>query len=149
MDQMVKDVALPAPETFGEYKKSGQSDGVMAMMDQMVKDVEMDIAEAKHEEEDAQKDYEEAMADAATKRSEDSKLIVEKEGAKADITSRLQVARESRATKREQLAITEDKIDALHKDCDYLLQNYDERKATRATEHDGLLEAKHVLAGAK
>merc|ERR1719316_1482706 len=139
----------PAPETFGEYKKSGQSDGVMAMMDQMVKDVEMDIAEAKHEEEDAQKDYEEAMSDAATKRSEDSKLIVEKESAKADVLSRLQVARESRATKREQLGITEDKLDALHKDCDYLLQNYDERKATRATEHDGLLEAKHTIAGAK
>merc|ERR1719171_3283139 len=139
----------PAPETFGEYKKSGQSDGVMAMMDQMVKDVEMDIAEAKHEEEDGQKAYEEAMSDAATKRSGDSKLIVEKESAKADVLSRLQVAREARATKREQLGITEDKLDALHKDCDYLLQNYDERKATRATEHDGLLESKHVLAGAK
>merc|ERR1719171_1090904 len=118
------------------------------MMDQMVKDVEMDIAEAKHEEEDGQKDYEEAMSDAATKRSSDSKLIVEKESTKADVLSRLQVARESRATKREQLGITEDKEMALHKDCDYLLQNYDERKATRASEHDGLLESKNVLAGA-
>merc|ERR1719160_946791 len=109
----------------------------------------MDIAEAKHDEEDGQKDYEEAMQDAATKREQDSKLLVEKEGTKADVMSRLQVVRESLATKREQLSITEDKEMALHKDCDYLLQNYDERKATRATEHDGLLEAKHTIAGAR
>merc|ERR1719443_1827540 len=66
------------PETFsGEYKKSESSSGVMAMMDQMMKDVEMDLQAAKHDEADAQKDYEEAMKDAAAKREEDSKLIVE------------------------------------------------------------------------
>merc|ERR1719321_2434052 len=124
----------PAPETFGEYKKSGSSTGVMAMMDQMIKDVEMDIQEAKHDEADAQKDYEEAMKDAAEKREEDSKLIVEKEGSKADVTTRLTEARELRATKRDQLGIAQDKLASLHKDCDYLLQNYDERKASRATE---------------
>merc|ERR1719316_2176237 len=60
-----------APETFsGDYKKSESSGGVMAMMDQMMKDVEMDLQEGKHDEADAQKDYEEAMKDAAAKRAE-------------------------------------------------------------------------------
>jgi len=139
----------PAPATFdGEYKKSGASVGVMAMMDQMVKDVTLDIQESKHDEADAQKDYEDAMKDGATKRSEDSKLMVEKNGSKADTMTRLQVAREARATKRDQLGITQDKLSALHKDCDNLLQNYDEQKAKRATESDGLKESKAVLAGA-
>merc|ERR1719158_2657076 len=93
----------PAPETFGEYKKSDGSTGVMAMMDQMIKDVELDIQEGKHDEADAQKDYEEEMQDAAEKRAEDSKLMVEKDGTKADTMSRLQVGREARATKRDQL----------------------------------------------
>merc|ERR1719247_1351519 len=137
----------PAPETFGEYKKSESSGGVMAMMDQMMKDVEMDIAEAKHDEADAQKDYEEAMKDAAEKREEDSKLIVEKEGTKADTMTRLQVARELRATKRDQLGITKDKEQSLHIDCDYLLKNYEDMKKKRATESDGLKESKAVLAG--
>jgi hypothetical protein len=119
----------PAPETFGEYKKSEGSNGVMAMMDQMIKDVEMDIQEAKHDEADAQKDYEEAMKDAAVKREEDSKLIVEKEGAKADIMARLQNARELRMTKRDQLRNAQDSEQSIHVDCDYLLKNYDDMKA--------------------
>merc|ERR1719235_1280522 len=51
----------PAPETFGEYKKSESSSGVLAMIDDMVRDVEKDLAEAKRDEEEAQKDYEEEM----------------------------------------------------------------------------------------
>merc|ERR1719313_1960230 len=124
----------PAPETFGEYKKSDGSTGVMAMMDQMIKDVEMDIQEAKHDEADAQKDYEEAMKDAAVKREEDSKLIVEKEGTKADTMTRLQDARELRATKREQYGNAQDAEKSLHMDCDHLLKNYEDMKAKRATE---------------
>merc|ERR1719214_306964 len=80
----------PAPEMpSGEYKKSESSSGVIAMMDDMINDVEDDIAEAKRDEEEAQKDYEEDMADAATKRSDDSKLVVTKEGEKAEQTTKL------------------------------------------------------------
>merc|ERR1719146_428403 len=61
----------PAPETFGEYKKSESSSGVLAMIDDMVRDVEKDLAEAKRDEEEAQKDYEEEMNDAAAKRDEE------------------------------------------------------------------------------
>merc|ERR1712070_405622 len=40
----------PAPEMpSGEYKKNEQSGGVMAMMVQMMKDIEMDIAEGKRD----------------------------------------------------------------------------------------------------
>merc|ERR1719387_667171 len=55
----------PAPETFeGEYKKSEGATSVLALMDEMMKDVEMDIQQGKHDEETAQKDYEEAMKEA-------------------------------------------------------------------------------------
>jgi len=138
-----------APETFsGEYKKSESSGGVMAMMDQMMKDVEMDLQSAKHDEADAQKDYEETMKDAASKREEDSKLMVEKGAAKAEQVENLQNARAELATKRDQLGITQGKLDDVHRDCDYLLANYDEIKKNRATEVDGLKEAKATLAGA-
>merc|ERR1719456_359463 len=81
----------PAPEMpSGEYKKSESSSGVIAMMDDMIRDVENDIAEGKRDEEEAQKDYEEEMNDAATKRSDDSKLLVTKEGEKAEKTTKLE-----------------------------------------------------------
>merc|ERR1719515_57462 len=84
----------PPPEMpSGEYKKSESSSGVIAMIDEMVNDVEDDIATAKRDEEEAQKDYEEAMNDAATKRSDDSKLIVTKEGEKAEKTTKLEASK--------------------------------------------------------
>jgi len=139
----------PAPETFeGDYKKSEGSTNIIAMMNQMTKDVEMDIQEGKHEEETAQKDYESAMKDAATKRSDDSKLMVEKNGAKADEQTNAQSVRAERGTKREQLNIAQDKLYDLHVDCNHVLQNYDESKANRAKENDMLSQAKSVLSGA-
>jgi len=139
----------PAPETAGgEYKKSESSGGVMAMMDQMMKDVEMDIQEGKHDEESAQKDYEEAMKDAATKRTDDTKLMVEKQGGKAEMEVNLQAAQTSRSTKSEQLGLAKDKLYDLQIDCNHLLESYDEEKKNRAAEVDMLKQSKAVLAGA-
>merc|ERR1719265_2126147 len=139
----------PAPETFeGEYKKSESSGGVLAMMDQMMKDVEMDIAEGKRDEESAQKDYEEAMKDAATKRSDDTKLMVEKQGAKADEQTTLQSTRAERSSKNDQLGLSKDKLYDLEIDCTHLLESYDESKKNRAAEVDMLKQSKAVLQGA-
>jgi len=140
----------PAPEMpSGEYKKSESSDGVINMIDEMIKDVEDDMAEAKRDEAEAQKDYEEDMADAATKRSDDSKLVVTKEGEKAEKTTKLEETKESKRTKKGQLEVLEDKIDNLHKTCDFLLAEYAKIKEERTKEEEGLKASKAVLSGAK
>merc|ERR1719191_454916 len=139
----------PAPETFGEYKKSEGSSSIIAMMDQMIKDTEMDMAEGKRDEEEGQKDYEETMADAATKRSDDSKLIVTREGEKAEMSSKLEETKESKRTKKGELDILEEKTDNLHKTCDFLIEHYKGIKEERLKEEEGLKSAKMVLAGAK
>merc|ERR1719375_2097370 len=139
----------PAPETFGEYKKSESSGGVMAMMDQMIKDVEMDIQAAKMDEEHSQEDYEEAMKDASVKRAEDSKLVITKDGEKAEMASKLEGLKEGKQTKTGQLGNANDTLNDLHKTCDFLLDNYDSRKESRTKESDGLKQSKAVLAGAK
>merc|ERR1719506_1628049 len=55
-------VAVPPPETFGAYqKKDGKSNGVMALMDEMINDLKSDLTDAKHAEETAQADYERLM----------------------------------------------------------------------------------------
>ena len=58
-------------------KKDGKSNGVMQLMDNMVEELKTEHTEAKHEEETAQKDYEEMMKKSADKRAMDSKTIVE------------------------------------------------------------------------
>merc|ERR1719331_2790005 len=139
----------PPPETFsGEYKKSESSAGIISMIDQMGKDMEDEMAEAKRDEEEAQKDYEETMNDAATKRADDSKLMVTKEGEKAEQTTKLEEFKESRRTKKGQLEVLEDKIDNLHKNCDHLVANYATIKEARTKEEEGLKTSKAILAGA-
>jgi len=138
-----------APETFsGEYKKSEGSTGIISMMDQMGKDVEMDIKEGKHYEAMAQKDYEQAMKDAATKRTDDTKLMVEKEGAKAEAQVNLQAVRTDHATQRDQLQIVKDKLYDLEINCNNLLTTYEERKKNRQDEEESLKQSQAVLQGA-
>merc|ERR1719321_2530351 len=139
----------PPPETFsGEYKKSESSAGIINMIDEMGKEMEDEMAEAKRDEEEGQKDYEETMNDAATKRADDSKLMVTKEGEKAEKTTKLEELKESKRTKKGQLEVLEDKIDNLHKTCDFLIAQYAAIKEARTKEEEGLKTAKSVLAGA-
>merc|ERR1719453_432838 len=119
----------PPPETFGAYsKKSEESNGVMAMMDAMVADLDKEMQEAEFEEKDAQAEYEEMMKDSAEKRVTDSKSITEKEGSKADGEDSLQKMGSERIAKMKKAMATVDVISGLHKDCDWLLKNYDVRK---------------------
>merc|ERR1719473_340983 len=91
----------PPPETFsGEYKKSGSSAGIINMIDEMIQQMKDDMAAAKRDEEETQKDYEETMNDAATKRSDDSKVRVAREDEKAEKTTRLEELKESKRTKK-------------------------------------------------
>merc|ERR1740138_195382 len=98
----------------------------------MIEEMKDDMAEAKRDEEEAQKDYESDMADAATKRGDDSKLVVTKEGEKAEQTTKLEEAKESKRTKKQQREVLEDKIDNLHKTCDFLMAEYAKIKAERS-----------------
>jgi len=144
-----KDAPPPPPETFGGYeKKSEESGGVLAMMDNLVRDLDKEMTEASMEEKDAQGDYEEMMADAAAKRAESIKAITEKESAKADAETDHSVSTGARKETDSELQATKQYLSELHGDCDWLLQNFDLRKTARADEIDALKKAKAVLSGA-
>merc|ERR1719482_2090757 len=91
------------------------------------------------EEKDAQKDYEAFMADASSKRAQDSKSITDKESAKAETETELQDNQDSENSKN---------IGGLHEECDWLLKYYDARKSARTGEIEALGKAKAVLSGA-
>jgi peptidoglycan hydrolase CwlO-like protein len=127
----------------------GKSNGVIALLDQIIKDIELNIQESKHDEAVAQRDYERTMKDAATKRLDDSKLMVEKQAAKADEQVELETVTEHLATKNNQLDLAARKLRDLHIDCDQLLQKYEEIKTNRAAEIEGLQQSKSVLQGSE
>merc|ERR1712072_1651975 len=63
----------PPPATAAAFaKKSEESNGVIAMIDLMVKDLTKEMTEAKTTEVEAQAEYEQAMKDAADKRALDA-----------------------------------------------------------------------------
>merc|ERR1719282_2153891 len=114
----------PAPATWeGGYKKKGEeSNGVIAMIDMLVADVEKEIQEMEVEEKNAQEEYETLMKDSADKRAEDTKPIKDKEGTKADLEAALlKYGEETTMTKKEALA----NIQVVHPKPECLLQNYD------------------------
>eukprot|EP00928_Gymnodinium_smaydae_P036854 TRINITY_DN2569_c0_g1_i1.p1 TRINITY_DN2569_c0_g1~~TRINITY_DN2569_c0_g1_i1.p1 ORF type:complete len:726 (+),score=238.44 TRINITY_DN2569_c0_g1_i1:37-2178(+) len=140
----------PAPDVpTGEYKKKGaESGGVLSMIDLLSADLDKEMQEGKVEEKNAQTSYERFMKDAAEKRSTDAKAIAEKEGQKADHEAMLNKRTQEKKQKTaEALANTKFTIE-LHKDCDWLLQNFDVRKEARAGEVESLKKAKAVLSGA-
>jgi peptidoglycan hydrolase CwlO-like protein len=139
----------PPPETFGAYaKKGGESGGVIGMMDMMIADLDKEITEVEVEEKEAQKEYEQFIADSADKRALDAKSIEDKESAKADLESKLLKDQDSKkATVKEAMA-THEYLAEVHADCDWLLTNFETRKTARAGEVDALTKAKAVLSGA-
>jgi len=139
----------PAPEAPGAFKKKGEeSNGVIAMIDLLVADLDKEMQVAEVDEKNAQKEYESMMADSAEKRAQDSKLITEKESIKAELQSELESSKENKISTTKELVGTAEYISGLHKECDWLLKNYGVRKEARAGEVDALGKAKAVLSGA-
>merc|ERR1712061_328707 len=98
-------------------KKTEESTGVIAMIDLLVADLDKELQEAAVMEEDAQKEYEEMMAESATKRADDSKSMSDKTALKA--------------SEEKELMETLKYIHALHGECDWLLKFFDARTEAR------------------
>merc|ERR1719456_559198 len=139
----------PPPEAPGAYKKKGEeSNGVIAMIDLLVKDLDKEMTVAEAEEKDAQGDYEQFMKDSAEKRADDSKSLADKESALADMQASLASSKDSLASSNKELGATLQYIQSLHAECDWLIQYFDVRKEARTSEIDAFGKAKAVLSGA-
>jgi len=147
--QLRRDAPPPPPETFGPYtKKGGEGNGVIAMIDLLVKDLGKEMSEAKVMEQDAQADYEKMLEDASTKRATDAKSMSEKSNAKADTEEALQDEKQKKTSTMKDVMAVAKYMGSLHGECDFLLQYYDARKSARTDEKEALESAKAVLSGA-
>merc|ERR1719409_527131 len=139
----------PPPETWGAYqKKDGKSNGVIALMDMLAKELEDGITESKHEEETAQKDYERLMEESQKTRAQNVESITSDEAAKADLDTNIESTKAKKASQEAELSNIKQYITQLHANCDFLIENYDLRKAARENEIESLKNAKSVLSGA-
>merc|ERR1719310_60360 len=114
----------------------------------MVADLDKEIQTVEVEEKEAQSEYEQLMKDSAEKRSLDAKSIKDKESTKADTEAQLLKNEEAKTATMKEAMATHEYLASVHQDCDWLLNNFDTRKAARAGEIDALTKAKAVLNGA-
>merc|ERR1719486_1427943 len=114
----------------------------------MIADLDKEIQEIEVEEKEAQKEYEQFMADSAAKRATDAKSIEDKESAKADLEAKLLKDGEEKAATMKEAMATHEYLADVHADCDWLLNNFEARKTARAGEIDAMTKAKAVLSGA-
>merc|ERR1719198_2524682 len=128
----------PPPDTWGAYqKKDGKSNGVIGLMDMLAKELEDGITESKHEEETSQKE-----------RAQNVESITADEAAKADLDTKVESTKQKKTAQEAELSNVKNYIAQLHAKCDFLLENYDLRKAARENEIESLKNAKGVLSGA-
>jgi len=139
----------PPPATWDAYKKKdGKSNGVIALMEMLAKELDGDLTEATHEEETSQKDYETLMSTSQEQRAQAVKSITGKEASKADLDVKIENTKEQQTSQEAELMNVNGYIAQLHSSCDFLLENFDMRKAARSNEIDSLVNAKAVLSGA-
>merc|ERR1719217_1569197 len=136
------------PEADFSSKKSGESSGVIRMIDMLIADLDKDNTIMETEEKDAQSEYETFMADAKTKRSLDAKAITDKEGSKAAAEAEVETSKSSLKEKKTETVETDEYIMGLHQECDWLIKFYSTRKEARSDELEALDKAKSVLSGA-
>jgi len=140
---------LGVPAAVEAYKpQDPEKQGVIAMINILVTDLDKEIQQLEVQEKDSQGEYEQFIKDSADKRTADGKSMAQKEKQRADLASdKVNLQSKDNAKMKEAYATTEI-ISELHKDCDWLLSTYDARKQARAGEMDSLEKAKAVLSGA-
>jgi len=141
--------APDAPPTMsGAAQPNKKSGGVLALMDVMVKELELDHQKVEQEEKNAQKEYVEMMAECQATRETDSKSVVDKTESKATLDSKLMDAKENKLNSVKGLENAHGYTQELHSSCDFVIENFDVRREARKSELDGLRSAKAVLQGA-
>merc|ERR1719460_1586828 len=139
----------PPPATAGAYKKAGEeSNGVVAMLDLLIQDLDKEIQTMEVEEKEAQTEYEQFIKDSADKRAQDSKSISDKEGNKVELEANTLKMQQEHKDKTAEAYAKVEAIQGLHSECDWLVANYETRKEARASEVENLSNAKAVLSGA-
>lgn len=150
MDPVTAGEAPPPPPTTWEAPyggKTGESAGIVAILEMIHEDIKKDQAKAKTEEEEALASFEDFKTDTESQVEalEDSNSGLQDEMGQKE--SDIQDNVNGRLTKKNELETTLNKIGDATPGCDYLTINYETKRKNRQIEIDGLIKAKAILSG--
>lgn len=139
----------PPPPGFDAYEKSQAGAGVMAMLQQIITDAGLLEKEAIKDEQNAIEAYQKFQAETNNSIDEKNLGITNKNEDKAKLEEKKVQLDESLAQLNTELQGLNDESGDLHKECDFILKNFEERQAARDQEIDALGQVKAILSGAK
>merc|ERR1719473_659662 len=127
--------AAPEFEFSDKGKRSGESKGIVSLMNMLIEDLEDEIKNGIKDEAKTQEEFEADMKAAETLKEE----LIEKKVNLIDTIAR-----------REEEKTDEHKYKAeIKPDCDWIIRSFTDRHNAREAEMNGLMTAKEYLAGAK
>jgi DNA repair exonuclease SbcCD ATPase subunit len=138
----------PPPTWDASYGgKTGESMGIVALLEMVSEDIAKDRSAAKAEEEASQKEYDEFKADSEKQMKSLTDEKNEKEKIKGQKVTDKSDMEKSRGTKKGELDAVLKTIQAVNPNCEYFEVNYSTRLKARQIELDGLQKAKAQLLG--
>jgi len=137
------------PARFDKYEQSSGGDKIVQMIEEIITDSKNSENEALRSEQDAQAAYENNMKDLNKSITEYTRAINNNVENKAKAEQTLVAAKSDLKSTMRELEGLNDVINSLHKQCDFVLRNFEARQAARAQEMDALNEAKAILSGAQ
>lgn len=135
------------PARFTKYDQNAGGDRIVAMIERIIQDSKESEDELLRDEEDSQSAYESNMKDLNTAITTYTRAIVNNKENKARAEQTLTSANEDFSATMKELEGLDTVLGSLHKQCDFLLKNFEVRQQARAQEIEALGEAKAILSG--
>merc|ERR1719191_639463 len=136
------------PVTAKAYSKNAGGSGVVAMVEVIIDDSLKVEADALKSENDAQAAYEEFISDSNASITAANNEIAAKTESLAQADADSTTAGGDLSHTIEDLLALGETAASLHKECDFLLKNFDTRKSKRTEEIEALMQAKYIFQGA-
>jgi chromosome segregation ATPase len=139
----------PPPATWeGDYGgATGESMGIVSVLDMIHEDILKDRSKAKAEEDDAQSKFDAFKKDSEAEIKSLAEEISSQKGLKGEKETAVTKTEDERRTKKGALNAVLEKMEKINPNCEYFTVNYKLRAANRQIELDGLIKSKAILQG--
>jgi hypothetical protein len=137
----------PAPEGFQSYQTNGGGNSVIMLLEQIIADTKAMEAEATHAEEQTQAAYESFVQETNDSVVTKEQAITDRGAEKAQAEQDLVQAKSELDDVNAVLKSLADGLVALHKSCNFFMENFETRTKARDEEVAALREAKAFLSG--
>lgn len=137
------------PKTWSKSsRKTGETNVVLVMIDQIIDELRIEIQEAVVEEEEAQRAFQEYQVEAAVEKKDRRALLTEKVTRRAKVKVQLSSAEEDAETNAEDLTSIEGQIHSWNSTCAEHIENHRADSKERQFQLDQLRDVGDILDGA-